>query len=513
MTYFKQIVAAPAIVLLLSGTAHAALTADQIWKSWQEGLTSAGLTAKAATEANSGGVLTLNGVTLSAGDNDETPLKIDTLTLTENSDGSVTIVPGASITVNGGTTEEGLDGRVGHEGLSLVAREGENGGIVYDYSADKVSVDFDARYPAASAYDFGETEEGAEPPKPEVASNKGTIVFEDLAGKYSDTPGTNRSFAWDLTSAKASYDIATVDPGIGSSNKANSIAEDVAVSFNMALPTTLLLSQIKSSADFGTALEQGLAITAKMSQGASSGTAVEENEFMPYEMKMTAGGGTADFVFNKEKVALNSNSDAVEIEGTSPAAPGPMKASLEGLTFGFLSPIKAVENAEAYGATLKFKQLALSDEVWSLFDGASVLKREPFDLAIDLDGLAKIDWLALASDEPGAADAAVPQPETLNIKEASLKLAGAALDATGALTFDNTAGFPMPLGEANIAVNGANQLIDGLIKLGFIQEQDAMGARMMMGAFMVPGSEPDSLTSKIEFKEGFQIFANGQRLQ
>ena len=40
-----------------------------------------------------------------------------------------------------------------------------------------------------------------------------------------------------------------------------------------------------------------------------------------------------------------------------------------------------------------------------------------------------------------------------------------------------------------------------------------MGVRMAMGAFMVPGSEPDSLTSKVEFKEGFSVFANGQQIQ
>ena len=39
-----------------------------------------------------------------------------------------------------------------------------------------------------------------------------------------------------------------------------------------------------------------------------------------------------------------------------------------------------------------------------------------------------------------------------------------------------------------------------------------MGARMMMGMFMTPTGD-DSLTSKIEFKEGFAIFVNGQQVQ
>jgi hypothetical protein len=86
------------------------------------------------------------------------------------------------------------------------------------------------------------------------------------------------------------------------------------------------------------------------------------------------------------------------------------------------------------------------------------------------------------------------------------------LAGTGAFTFDNSMGIPMPLGEANVTVTGANALIDGLIATGLLSEDDAMGARMMMGMFMVPGANADELTSKIEAKEGMQILVNGQPL-
>ena len=44
-----------------------------------------------------------------------------------------------------------------------------------------------------------------------------------------------------------------------------------------------------------------------------------------------------------------------------------------------------------------------------------------------------------------------------------------------------------------------------------LSEDDAMGARMMMGMFMVPAGD-DELTSKIEAREGMQILVNGQPL-
>ena len=115
----------------------------------------------------------------------------------------------------------------------------------------------------------------------------------------------------------------------------------------------------------------------------------------------------------------------------------------------------------------------------------------------------------IASEETGVPY--IPALESLNITELGLKVAGAALDGTGAFTFDNSMGMPMPLGEANITITGANKLIDGLIATGLLPEQDAMGARMMMGMFMVPSGD-DTLTSKIEAKEGMQILVNGQPL-
>lgn len=83
----------------MGGTAHAALTADQVWQSWKDGAALAGLTVTAATEANAGGVLTLNGVTIKP-EGEPVPFTISDMTLTEESDGSVTIRPGATMGID-----------------------------------------------------------------------------------------------------------------------------------------------------------------------------------------------------------------------------------------------------------------------------------------------------------------------------------------------------------------------------------------------------------------------------
>jgi len=146
--------AAPVFALLLGGTAHAALTADQVWQSWKDAGALVGLTVSAATENNSSGVLTLNGVTIaSAG---TSGLTISDMVLTEQSDGSVTIVPGADIGVTmTGATEGSV--KLTHDGLTLTARAAD-GGLAYDFAAAKLDVAYGSTYPGASI-------DGTEAPK------------------------------------------------------------------------------------------------------------------------------------------------------------------------------------------------------------------------------------------------------------------------------------------------------------------------------------------------------------
>ncbi|HKK96878.1 MAG TPA: DUF2125 domain-containing protein, partial [Marivita sp.] len=63
------------------------------------------------------------------------------------------------------------------------------------------------------------------------------------------------------------------------------------------------------------------------------------------------------------------------------------------------------------------------------------------------------------------------------------------------------------------SVSGANALIDKLISMGVLTSEDAMGARMMMGMFAVPGDAPDSLNSTITINEQGHVLANGMRIQ
>jgi hypothetical protein len=491
--------AAPAVVLLMGSTASFALTADQVWQSWKDAGAAAGLEVTAATENNAGGVLTLNGVSIAPAGG--AGVTISDMTLTEASDGSVSIVPGADIGVAmAGETTGSV--KVTHDGLTMVAREAD-GGVAYDYTAAKLDVVYDTAYPGVSF-------DGSLAPEVKAA---GTFGFANLAGVYSDTPGDNRTFGLDLTADTLAYTTSTDDPMMELKQTTSSETQGIELSFDLTLPTSMSAGGMTAApADFGAALQEGLAISFTSKQGESTGTMNQESPYMPMALTIKAGGGEAAGEFNKDVLSLTSTGSGLQIDGTSGMLPVPVTVTSGPVEFGFNMPVTAVDVAGDFGFLMKLSQFSLNEEAWGLFDPQGALKHDAADLAIDISGKTKMDIPAMIAASETGGMPPTPAPESLDITEMSLKVAGAALDATGAFTFDNSMGMPMPLGEANVTVTGATQLIDGLIATGLITEDDAMGARMMMGMFMTPAGE-DTLTSKIETKEGFAIFVNGQQIQ
>ncbi len=491
--------AAPAIVLLMGGTAHAALTVDQVWQSWKDAGAMIGLEVTAATENSDSGTLTLNGVSIAPAG--AAGVTISDMVMTEESDGSVTIVPGADINLGLSGDTKGTAG-VQHEGLTLTAREAD-GGVAYDFVADTLDVVYDTTAPGVS---FDGT------PAADVASS-GTVSLGEVSGTYSDTPGTNRSFGLDMTVGLLSYATSLDDPTLEIKQETTSETAGMTVSFDLALPSSMSADGAAMPADFGVAIQEGLSLTFASTQGATTGTVKQESPQVPMDLKIVAGGGESSGVFNKDVFSIKSAGTGLEVESTSTMMPAPVNVTMGAIEFEMTTPIVAAETAGDFALVLKLNQLTVNEEAWAMIDPTAALPRDPADLAINISGKTLIDVPAMiAADEAGGM-AVIPSPESLNITEMTLKAAGAALAGTGAFTFDNSMGFPMPLGEANVSLTGGNALIDGLIAIGVVTEEDAMGARMMMGAFMSPGAGPDELTSKIEAKPGFEIYVNGQRIQ
>jgi hypothetical protein len=173
----------------------------------------------------------------------------------------------------------------------------------------------------------------------------------------------------------------------------------------------------------------------------------------------------------------------------------------------------------AFGLTLG--DFVTSDDLWSMFDPSKVLPRDPATISLDLTGKAMMLLDLFDPDQMEAVENGEVMPAELNaitLRKLLVSVAGAELSGTGDFTFDNNDlesfdGFPKPTGGIDIALVGGNGLMDKLVQMGLLPEEQAMGARMMMGLFTRPGEGDDSLTSKVEINAEGHILANGQRVQ
>jgi hypothetical protein len=170
---------------------------------------------------------------------------------------------------------------------------------------------------------------------------------------------------------------------------------------------------------------------------------------------------------------------------------------------------------------LTLSDFTMSEALWSIFDPAAQLPRDPATVALDLTGKARVlfDFLdpAVAASLEQSGEAPV-ELNALTINKLLVSLVGTSLSGSGAFTFDNSDlatfdGIPRPAGQIDLKLVGANALLDKLIAMGFVADEEAMGARMMMGMLAVPGEDPDTLNSKLEINNQGHVLANGQRIK
>lgn len=488
----KAMVAAPVMALLMSGTAHAALTADQVWADLQAAATAAGMKITVATEVAGDGELTLNGVTV-APEGAPTIATISELSLVEQEDGSVAFFPGeikledtAPATVS-----------VEHQELSISVFEDE-AGLGYGIDADSLKIVVDV------AEGAGET----------AKSFAGTFDLTSLGGRY--TRGA-AALGLEFAADKLVYDIKQVDAALGMDSAQISDTADLAITGEMTLPEGIDLMSLQGAPAILEAARAGLGIALTATQGVSTGELVDNNPMLPMSLAFSAQPGETGIVLNAEEMTFATSVEGVAFEARPPMVPASSKATADSFGVAFSMPMSAVEAAGEYTFAMNIGNLVADESVWTMFDPNAALDHGPLDIALDLGGLAKIDAIDLMlSSETGAPPTSVPELQTLDIRTLAAKVAGAALTGTGAFTFDNSmvaaGGPPMPIGTADLRLEGGNKLIDGLIKLGVLTEEDATGARMMMAMFGKPEGD-DVLTSKVEAKEGGSIFVNGQQIQ
>lgn len=505
--------AAPAAALtffMTGSAAYADVTASDVWADWTTYMAGFGYQVS-GDESQSGDTLTVSDVTMSmqVDDGDGSTASMETklgqFELVENGDGTVSMVLPEMMPITMAFNDE-TDTTVTMKmeyrttGLDITV-SGDPAAMTYDYKADEMA--------------FALVEVDA--PGEEVDIGTMEMKVTDLQGSADvTTEGELRKTQGNMTSGPMTYQADFTDPTTGEQFQASGDYKNSSYTGASSIPNST-----GDMMDFAAMLDAGLDMNGQFEHG--GGTVefsfIEEGQAVSGTSETASGG--LDFAVNDEHLRYGGNANGTKISVSGDEMPFPVEIAMENSGFGLTMPVSNSEEPQDFAISLNLGDFTISDQVWSMFDPAGQLPRDPATVAIDLAGKAKMlvdmmDPEQMTEVEEG--DKMFGELNALTINDVTIRAVGAELTGEGDFAFDNSdmqsfGGMPAPEGELDLKLVGGNGLLDKLVEMGFVPEDQAMGARMMMGLFAVPGEGEDTLTSKIVVNEEGHVLANGQRLR
>lgn len=508
MTQRTALCGTTAILFALAGTAQADVTGADVWNNWKAAAESVGQVITPGSETQDGNTLTLSDIQISMSlpeDKPEVKLtgSIEMISFSDNGDGTVAVnmSPGYTMVVDT-TSDDSEDAvitiGVAMEGMAMTA-SGDPGAITYDFLANSMAFNLDKL--------VVEDEE-----IPINANAKLT----DIDGKYLVTQGDMTQVETEMTAAEMVIDASANEPGGDGTFVANVKLAKLAASSSgslIAMADPAALSQ---------ALANGMSTASELTHGGSDYMVDFKDDRDQFAMSGTSTGGSFAVSMDADALSYKVAETGTDFRMSGSEIPLP-EVALQLSEFGlsFLMPVSKSETPGDFAMNITLRELAPSEMIWMMLDGGSQLPHDPATLVIDLAG--KANWLIDIFDpegDAGMAEMDMPgELHALDINELQLKIAGAELTGNGGFTFNmkdlsTFDGMPAPTGALDLKLVGGNGLMDKLVAMGLLPEDQAMGARMMLGLFARPGDGPDTLTSKIEVDGATgAVSANGQRLQ
>ncbi len=486
--------------------AFADVTANDVWADWQAYLGGMGYDVT-GDQSVSGNVTTIANMTMAMAipDTEGTfDMVIPEMTLTENGDGTVNIGFPASfpMTISGEAEGEtfSADLMYAHDALEMVV-SGTPENMTYDYTANSLTLSMDSM-----EFD-GET----------VSSDMFAlnVQMNEIAGTSQMQIGEMRDIAQQFTASSLSYDVAFNEPESEDTGRISGNLDGLKFDGDTIIPPGMDVANIEDI------YKAGFAASGTFTYASGSTEMAGTAEGEPFSLSSSSEGGSFTGSIDAQRLVYDLAQNSTKLAVTTSDLPFPIEIAMANAGLKFELPVQASEEIQPFGFGMNLTDFTMSDVLWSMFDPASALPRDPATIALDATGTAKVlvDFMdPEAVEELETSDIVPGELHSLKINKLLVSLVGAQLSGDGDFAFDNSNteefdGLPAPSGVANLKLVGANALLDKLIGMGFVSENDALGARMMMGLMAVPGEEPDTLNSKIEFTEDGQILANGQRIK
>ena len=525
MTRWKSLGGSVVLAALVASTtaARADLTAAQVWQDWQSYASSFGQQITVGAKEETKGQLKLRDMTILMEQPDGTVVKgvIPEVLMKENR-GKVDIALSPEYTFHVRTEvippapledEESTEDSDQEAPLEPVVSEIDlivrHPDLVLTASGSPESITYDMAGPALTVTLDNFTTDGEPMEQPldvEVALN----AFQ---GKYVLSGTGTRNLVSEMTSESVTFAMSGSNPETGETVEMTGNMADLKAASSGTLP------QSTPGATLAQMMEKGFTSKGSVSYGKVSYAFALTQEDQATSLAGETARGDVTFEIGGMNLSYAGKAENSVLRVSGDAIPLPeVVLSVAQSVYALSMPVGTTAKPQDFSLVTKIVDLTMNDEVWNLFDAGKVLSRAPATLIFDLSGKAR--WLVDIFDPAIAEQPMEGMPgevDRLDINALQLKLAGADLTGTGAFTFDNSmaaqGGMPMPAGHVDLKLVGGNALIDNLVRLGFVPEDQAMFARMMLGMIARPGDGPDTLVSKIELTKDGQILANGQRLQ
>lgn len=171
-----------------------------------------------------------------------------------------------------------------------------------------------------------------------------------------------------------------------------------------------------------------------------------------------------------------------------------------------------------WGLAYRIGGLAVSPQLWDMFDPGRVIPRDPMTIGVEMSGLYALDPKALQPGWTSTPESPPPFTEiTLALTDLVLAGAGASLTGKGDVALDFTAmttvnDQPKAKGTLSFVTLGANALLDRMGTLGLLSAEELQSARL--GLLFIGRIEggADRLVTELGF-DGDQVVLNGQRIK
>ncbi|MBE1285272.1 MAG: DUF2125 domain-containing protein [Rhodobacteraceae bacterium] len=502
---FARGIGAASVLAISAAAGWADVTAQDVWSDWKSYLSGMGYEIT-ANENASGGVLSVSDVVMNMPmpeENGQAQITMGEITFSENGDGTVDVKLPAEMPVTfSADVEDGekvdVELIIGQSNPGMTV-SGDPDDMTSVYGADSMTMTLKSLMVDGEAI-------------PASVANF-TLTMNDVGTNTRSVLSDKRQYTQDMTVETVSYALGFDDPE--SEDQASISGNLSKVGFNgtAAIPLQVDSTDMRKMLDAGFEFDG----TFNYGGGNSSMSGTGEGETFGYESQ--SEGGSLKVAMNATQLVYDVLQTGATVTISSGEIPFPVMVSMAEAGFKLAMPVAQSDEDQEFAFGIRLGDFSMPETLWGIFDPAAILPRDPATIAIDMTGKAKVLFDIL---DPEAAVAMGDQPpgslEALTINELLVSAVGAKLSGTGDFTFDNSDlssfdGMPAPTGTANLQLNGANALIDKLIQMGIVGEEEAMGARMMMSMFAVPGEGDDALKSQIDFTEEGHILANGQRIK